>query len=245
MIYHPQSPFKGQRYPHPVELIDIFPTLNDLLGAKFDRATLYPFRKYVPLQGKSLAPIILGKQFQSRYKRTNSLVNYPFGVNKMPYLNQTFAITQTWRCADVEDGYKDPRTDSTVPRTHKPWEVCSVKATRSKSFNISSEISLMGYSMRTLDFRYTTYIHFHRLHLLPELTKPLYAEELYDHRGEKVGDLGSRELINLAGDPNYADVLKKYRTDMILFLYKDVVYRDIATTLQFHERRTNKLIKMH
>jgi hypothetical protein len=32
------SPFKGQRYTHPVELIDIFPTVNDLVAAPpFDR----------------------------------------------------------------------------------------------------------------------------------------------------------------------------------------------------------------
>ena len=34
IIHHPLSPYKGQRYSRIVELIDIFPTINDLTQAK-------------------------------------------------------------------------------------------------------------------------------------------------------------------------------------------------------------------
>ena len=66
LIHHPLSPFKGMHYPEPVELIDIYPTLNDILGAPFNKQEVCKFssptgiHKCVPLQGKSLAPVILG-----------------------------------------------------------------------------------------------------------------------------------------------------------------------------------------
>jgi hypothetical protein len=105
----PLSPCTGQRYKQPVELIDIFPTLNDLLGNPINRKALYGaqnnqnsyFRKFIPLQGKSLAPAILGEKYQNQYR--NNLVNkVTYNGELMPdlgSLNSKFAITQTWRCA--------------------------------------------------------------------------------------------------------------------------------------------------
>jgi hypothetical protein len=65
MIAHPQSPFHGQTYPEPVELIDIYPTINDILNApKVDMKKMCSGGGiYVchPLQGKSLARIVLGE----------------------------------------------------------------------------------------------------------------------------------------------------------------------------------------
>jgi len=66
MIYHPLSPFGGQHYAEPVELIDVYPTVIDLLNPPFNRDKIYNAprtrhpRKIVPLQGKSLAPMVLG-----------------------------------------------------------------------------------------------------------------------------------------------------------------------------------------
>jgi len=66
MVYHPLSPFGGQHYTEPVELIDVFPTVIDLLNPPFHREKIYNAprtrhpRKIVPLAGKSLAPMVLG-----------------------------------------------------------------------------------------------------------------------------------------------------------------------------------------
>ena len=102
IIHHPQSPFKGQRYPYPVELIDVFPTVNDILGVKFNRKEIYGndpkepgYRKFIPLQGKSLAPVVMGREFKFRAKRGTNFVQYRGDL--MPYLNRTFAVSQTWR----------------------------------------------------------------------------------------------------------------------------------------------------
>ena len=180
IIYHPQSPFKGQRYPHPVELIDIFPTINDILGVKFNRKELYKHtgkdvkqhRKFIPLQGKSLAPLVLGRDFRFRAKRSTSLVHYR--GDAMPVLNRTFAISQTWRCAQLHEHKHDPRSKSgtlgnDVPHDFRPWDCCNVD---DKVKEIALQVSVMGYAMRTPDYRYIAYIHVLRPHRLPQVPPP-------------------------------------------------------------------------
>jgi hypothetical protein len=62
IIHHPLSPFKGQHYKHPVELIDVFPTVLDLLQVPTERVAhcASVVSDCTPLQGKSLAPVVLG-----------------------------------------------------------------------------------------------------------------------------------------------------------------------------------------
>lgn len=81
MISHPSSPFQGQRYSEPVELIDIFPTVLDMFpavnpgistsppaaegkGKDRDKPPCHQLHRDMdrcqPLQGKSLAPVVLG-----------------------------------------------------------------------------------------------------------------------------------------------------------------------------------------
>lgn len=61
IIYHPDSPFKGERYKSPVESVDVYPTLLDLAGvAPYGPATC-PSGKCLELEGESLAPIVLGE----------------------------------------------------------------------------------------------------------------------------------------------------------------------------------------
>ncbi len=91
MIAHPQSPFKGTHYTHPVELIDIYPTLNDLLLLSFNRSSSFaPSSADVrhgcmtgetcpPLQGKTLAPIVLGmKTYLDTYPQATSPASSSF-----------------------------------------------------------------------------------------------------------------------------------------------------------------------
>ena len=110
----------------------------------------------------------------------------------MPLLNRTFAISQTWRCAPLSEHFKDPRKDGkdgNVPTDFKPWDCCNVD---DKQNNIDAQVSVMGYAMRTPHYRYVAYMHMLRPHRLPLFDKPLYAEELYDHRGDKESDLGKK-----------------------------------------------------
>lgn len=67
LISHPQSPYQGQRYGGPVELIDVFPTLLDIMDVSYNVKRVYSLpgtrfqRRFIPLEGQSMAPVILGR----------------------------------------------------------------------------------------------------------------------------------------------------------------------------------------
>lgn len=239
-----------------MELIDIFPTLNDLLGIPHNRKHLYGTqkikfdpksrnaypRKFIPLQGKSLAPLILGNKFTFRAGKTNSKIIY--NGNLMPTLNHTFALSQTWRCAETIKALKDPRQKSNTPKDLRQWDACNID-----TVNIWNQTSVMGYSMRTLAFRYTMYIHFLLPYQLPEWDKPIFAEELYDHRGDTASDLGHKELVNLASNPEFAKTVENYRNELRAYLWKDVLYLNLTMTfneMSYYDtakREIKKIIK--
>ena len=62
MISHPNSPFQGGRYNSPVELLDLYPTIMDLVAPPFDEKINVCDHgdTCLPVQGKSLANVILG-----------------------------------------------------------------------------------------------------------------------------------------------------------------------------------------
>ena len=63
LIYHPQILHPGSRYKSPVELVDIYPTVLDLLGAPYDKDKVCHGEDICkPLEGKSLAGIVLGDE---------------------------------------------------------------------------------------------------------------------------------------------------------------------------------------
>ena len=232
MIAHPLSPFKGQHYIHPVESIDVFPTINDLLSAPFNKNHIFGLthdgkakegsRPFTPLQGKSLAPIVLGSQYKYRTAKANSKVTYDGDL--MPSLNRTFAISQSWRCSSSPEALLDSRVDPSISQNHVRWDACNSEG------DDSTETSVMGYSMRTLDFRYTMYIPFSRPARVPVWNASIFAEELYDHRDGYLGDLGHKETVNVATDIKFKGILEKYRGEMRDFLWHEVVYVSMGTT---------------
>ena len=60
------------------------------------------------------------------------------------------------------------------PLRYSNWQDCD-KNTVAKD----SILSVMGYSMRGNDFRYTAWYYWHKSKMVPKLDSPLYAEELY------------------------------------------------------------------
>jgi hypothetical protein len=157
--------------------------------------------------------------------------------NLMPNLNRDFSVSQTWRCADKQLAFEDSRTNNTLPSDLQQWHACDVDKN-----NVSTKISVMGYSMRTLDFRYTMYIPFLNPQRIPVFDVPIFAEELYDHRGDISNDLRYKELINLVSDSNYSTILQKYRKNMRRFLWKEVVYLNLTTTFRARDAE-NSLLK--
>ena len=275
MIYHPLSPFKGQHYKYPVESIDIYPTVMDLLQVPFDhkKHCTDPASKIVqkctPLQGKSLAPVVLGnhwvadlkKKQASQSRKESSNVNshtrhllqeqqpkYPsagkhghghgpghshnlgrggkhksspvYTVANDVQFSQDFAVTQFWRCLDKKDFHKihmDTGIVSNVNDGGGPiFNDCNMDQTNYNTDTVAKKsldnLMLMGYSMRTIDYRYTAWIHFNSSTLRPVGTGlddqnrviiPQF-EELYSHHLNNVlgnhdcFDFTFSELDNLA-----------------------------------------------
>ena len=255
LISHPHSPFKGQRFSDPVELIDIFPTVVDLFPVsptdKPCEELHKNMNKCLPLQGKSLAPVVLGTSvgdMSSPFVRYNEAVskshpkkitlsevkkskNMPRVSSKMPSLGKDlFAVSQNWLCAYkvklqkmqplVVNGTKIPEKRGGF----NPFYECA-RGDNIRPEKIREQVSVMGYTFRYADYRYTFWLHWNRVRNIPDLTAPIFAEELYDHRNETLEQFTHRELVNLVHQPEYIDVTLMLRKKAYIFLNKDVKFR--------------------
>ncbi len=276
MIYHPDSPHKGLRYEPSVESIDIFPTLNDILGAPFYPNDMCGHKNSncPSLQGKSLGAVVMGEKWvssnggskaqsirartapleelkhHSRALRGSDMSDDPFFVpdavlRALPAVDtrsdnasalettrrlternsslipislpHSFALSQAWRCAWKNDLIAESENPS--KRDNHFWFDCDV------SYKGTDQVNLMGYSVRSKDFRYTAYLHFDRTNFMPKWELPPMYEELYDHRSDAPGDLGHRELINVLKRPGFEDFAMTMRTNLIKYLRSSVIYQ--------------------
>jgi len=321
MVYHPLSPFGGQHYTEPVELIDVFPTVIDLLNPPFDRRKVCSSGTTChALQGKSLAPVVLGNVWARELQRRSggksggktrkggrrlgqilegesraepietdakgkvlsssagansirgtaaaatasavvkaaaataaavaaapalrsrrsapgrnaSIVSPPpaivRGTNGEVMLSslgqgRNFALSQSWRCANKEKvmknaaAFKDSISKGTKPHRYSMWWDCD------KTKNPPDEISVMGYSLRTSEFRYTAWFHYNRPKAVPLIDVAPFAEELYDHRGETLKDFTHQETVNLVHKPGFDATRKAMQDQLISFIRKEVIFR--------------------
>ena len=138
----------------------------------------------------------------------------------MPVLPRQYAVTQVIRCASktLYQRAKDPTISHHEKQSFLStmWDSCGVE-------HKESEISLMGYSLRTESFRYTAYLPFNRrVNQVYNLTNhgvlsPV-IEELYDHRQDHSISLINRELVNVARSSKYSDKLKEMYEKLVIFL---------------------------
>lgn len=256
LISHPQSPFQGQHYRLPVELLDIYPTVLDLLGARSPPASkLYKgFRSLRP-EGKSLAPLILGypayaSLFPERVRKGEVLPDQPgnwstdkgtHGQHKMPSMRNQMAIIQVLKCSPSPP---QPQTQSSGKKkgaggtagtagggeqTSAQWQDCDLRRGEGPGQGKEAGLALMGYALRTPDFKYVEYFRFNRsswrVLLGPEPFAP-GLQELYDHRDEQLRDFTHRETVNLVRRPAFAEEVKRLRQQLINFLNSTVAFRD-------------------
>lgn len=238
--------FLGQHYTAPVELIDIFPTVNDiLLPPKYNygkhckapgRNVQLPDAVCNSLQGKSLVRAVLGDvwdkspvgkkviaaQKASRkpkmkskfslemwsrilingngthintgdYGKWRGSVNTDRGsfatgsaldTNSVVF-DRAFSITQCWRCSPKDAATKFRNTNLSMSGSYASSDN---KVERLSSWGECDRTSknpdllyVMGYSMRTQDYRYTAWFHYDRDRALPITDMPLFEEEVsYD-----------------------------------------------------------------
>lgn len=222
----------------------MFATVNDILGVTIDKKKVYDGDKYIPLQGKSLAPVVLGKELYGKYFPANVGSVQFRAVSKnasnpeqvMPMLEHNFAISQAARCAQRD---KIPK-DSTTAQLDMQAAAAGAKASRRRpprpnwliwtdcdmnKKDDPAEVSLMGYSMRTPDYKYIAYFHFNRTSWKVETDKLPYQQELYDHKNETLSDFTHREVSNLAFRSTYAVTVNNLRRKLIDFIKSRIVFK--------------------
>jgi hypothetical protein len=254
-ISHPQSPFKGQHYKYPVESIDVYATLNELLKLPKPRESVCEGVKCKPLQGKSLGPVVLGAQVYEKllggkkegiFSTIKSFISSKEGSSasssassasglssEMPVLEHNFALSQAVRCASY-DKVKDHVATRYRHGANKAGEgSTSHKAIRSAYWNDcdvtdkrkdKEDFTTLGYSMRTPEYRYTVYFLFNRTTQLPELDKPPFEEELYDHKNETLADFTHRETYNLAVKALYGPIMDSLRQKLVRFIKENIKF---------------------
>lgn len=240
MIHHPLSPFKGAHYPYPVESIDVYATLNELLKLPITREKACAGYKCKQLQGKSLVPTILGKQlYEENFGSHNFGLLYRLGNifhpmqrdqadTIMPMLEHNFALSQVMRCAvkskipsrkSVGKSSGKGEGSSRTSRT-AIWTDCDAEKHNPR------EVVLLGYAMRTPEYRYIAYFNFNRTTQKPELDFLPYAEELYDHKNETLSDFTHRETFNLAIKPVYGLIIQSLRNKLVNFIRTSIPFGD-------------------
>ena len=140
-------------------------------------------------------------------------------------LSQGFALSQAWRCAWKNNIIKESENPGEREKDGF-WFDCDA------GYKDSEQVNVMGYSVRSKDFRYTAYLHFDRKMQVPIWELPPYSEELYDHRADTTADLGHRELVNVAKRPGMEQLTNSMKTNLINYLRHHVQYQS-----QIHEKK--------
>jgi len=151
----------------------------------------------------------------------------PTGPVAMAKFAHDFAISQVIRCAPLN---RIPKQETAPHRHHTSDKGEHHSAQRSVMWNDCetkrhnpAEMSLLGYAMRTLEYRYVAYYPYNRATQVPEVynasTVP-YEEELFDHKNETLSDFTHREITNLAYRPGYSVVIAHFRAKLVEFVLK-------------------------
>eukprot|EP00928_Gymnodinium_smaydae_P079215 TRINITY_DN63200_c0_g1_i1.p1 TRINITY_DN63200_c0_g1~~TRINITY_DN63200_c0_g1_i1.p1 ORF type:complete len:665 (-),score=36.78 TRINITY_DN63200_c0_g1_i1:242-2152(-) len=93
------------------------------------------------------------------------------------------------------------------PDIARSWKV-STKVAR-------EDLQLMGYSVRTNEWRYSAWFKFDSTALMPDLVHECVSRELYDHRDDDGNFDYAGEQLNLANSAAYADVVQKLHNEIV------------------------------
>jgi hypothetical protein len=245
IIYHPTTPpqTRGSHYAQPVELVDVYPTLLELMqlpGPESEPCFLPESpRRCIALDGRSLAHIVLGASTNEPAAHTTSTTSQ----NQLkptqppsPRHEKLFAVTQVTRCAD-RSTYSLAQalplgSAARVQSESRMWHTCLDEKEASDDI-----VALLGYSLRTNAFRYTAYFRFdltprdvilvssrgaiaggEKNDVLYRRAENVVFQELYDHRADATTPLVERETINVADVLEYASVVEEMYLMVIDFI---------------------------
>ena len=184
-----------------VEVLDIIPTLLDLLDIR-RIPVLCPAGRLCPeLEGKSLAPAIRGGPDDS--------------IGGIDY-----ALSQLRRC---------PYAKTDKPRSKHiddKWDAICHRRNRDKG-------SVMGYSIRVKDWRYTAWFQYDEATKRPLISLPLVTEELYSHENEGVHEFDT-ELQNLMKCEQGQCSCINEEIEPIRYELKNNIYRILTKRMSFN-----------
>eukprot|EP01060_Flectonema_neradi_P004721 TRINITY_DN1309_c0_g1_i8.p1 TRINITY_DN1309_c0_g1~~TRINITY_DN1309_c0_g1_i8.p1 ORF type:complete len:502 (+),score=123.63 TRINITY_DN1309_c0_g1_i8:60-1565(+) len=93
------------------------------------------------------------------------------------------------------------------PNVTEPWgDKTSCVHTAKQNFTV------MGYSVRTDEWRYTTWMWWDGVNLVGDFSRPPVGEELYSHAGDTEDDFNTFENVNVVNVPANQQVVKDMRS---------------------------------
>jgi hypothetical protein len=223
LISHPNSPFQGSRYPHPVEQIDIFPTILDGLSI-FPRGSCIkqgPLNLCLPLEGKSLYPILMGRfpNNQQRYAGNGRKELYltVTAIEKSPQMllpTSRYAIQQRLICISADQLRRFESQLQAVGQHNISIPSPSLLAFPNAWYDCKrkGEVSLMGYSLRTSDHRYTAWLPFNFTRQKTSFLGPIFHESLFNHTNEALTDFTHLEVVDLVREGSSKTLLLSLRS---------------------------------
>jgi hypothetical protein len=144
-------------------------------------------------------------------------------IPQLPQLEHNFALSQTIRCAPRAK--LSPKKTTSKGESHKVarsaiWQDCD------NTKKDPSQLVLLGYAMRTPEYRYISYFLFNHSTQMPDLIGDPYEEELYDHKNETLHDFTHRETFNLAVRPAYSQTILNLRLKLVEFIKTKISFGD-------------------
>jgi hypothetical protein len=85
----------------------------------------------------------------------------------------------------------------------------------------------------------TAYLYFDKKTLQPLYKKPVFDEELYDHRGEDLKDFTHREMMNVVTDPKFISTVQYMRRTLLNYLKAEIEYSAAQNILRYDSNPKN------
>ena len=193
-----------------LELIDVFPTLQELAG----------FPVSPELEGVSHAGLIqaLGGGASSGSQQQSGELLPP----------RTVALAQFPRCiaagSENASWYWDRNNCNSNTsgelntywyRTHLPPKLPTSPPRLLLPPPVADQYTAMGMTMRTVEgWRFTRWVRWNGVALRPDWSAPDFGEELYDHRSEPALGSFDSQSDNLAQDPTHAQTVARLRKQL-------------------------------
>ncbi|XP_045203887.2 iduronate 2-sulfatase-like isoform X2 [Mercenaria mercenaria] len=178
--------FKSKKTTALAELVDIFPTLAELAGIKIpERCPIHSADVILCTEGSSLVPLIYNLSTVDQ-SLLQSVHHYKTFAQKYRNVNSKIKGSALLEKKAAFSQYPRP-SDLPIENSDKPK---------------LRDISIMGYSMRTNDYRYTEWVTFNHTTFEMDWSEA-HARELYSHAFDSLED------SNLAGLKQYQSIVDK------------------------------------